>query len=347
MDILGFDKLLYHHERIRKIGRGERAFPVHATVSLGNYCNHACLWCSVFEQQQKLATAMDADKLLDFLSRASAHGLKAVGYVGNGEPTAHPEFARIVEETARLGLEQGMFTNGALLHRYEDAVRAHFTYLRISLDAGSRAMHDRMHAVQGHFERVIENVAGLIARREGGRPTVGIHYATHHENIGDLFESARLARDIGADYFSVKPVFNRGSVGERIEKNRLTFEDLAPVVAEARGAFESRDFRFYFRPFQIISEEADRNVLTYDRCVAGYFNVNVYEDESVVFCGPHHVPVGRMDDDLSDIESRIAELSPQLDLSRCPAGCRYHALNHLVDTVLQPARATEFHVNFL
>jgi cyclic pyranopterin phosphate synthase len=347
MDILGFEKLIYHHDRIRKIGNDTPQFPVHATVSLGNYCNHACLWCTAFAYQQDEVRKVDQDKLLGFLGRAARRGLKALGYVGNGEPTAYPGFGRLVTDVASLGIEQGMFTNGYLLDRFHDEVLRHFTYVRISLDAGSSEMHDKMHDVSGHFDRIVRNIRNLASARSGSTPTIGVQFAAHHRNLGDLHRAAEVAQEAGADYFSVKPVFNRGSVGERIEKNRLTFEDIAPAVAKVRQELETRAFRIYFRPFQILSEEEDRNVLPYDRCVAGFFNINVYEDGSLIYCGPNRIPVGRIDDDLDIVEERISALSKKLDLSKCPGGCRYHPLNHLVDTVLKPDGARTYHANFL
>jgi MoaA/NifB/PqqE/SkfB family radical SAM enzyme len=119
------------------------------------------------------------------------------------------------------------------------------------------------------------------------------------------------------------------------------------VVEQVRQRHERPGFRVFFRPEQIMNEAADRNTLPYDRCVAGFFNLGVYEDGSLVSCGPHHVSVGSMDDDLALVESRILETSHALDLTRCPGGCRYHALNHLVDTVLHPERAAPYHPNFL
>lgn len=347
MDILGFEKLIYHYDRIMAIRENRPLFPVHATLSLGNYCNHACLWCSVFEHQQSAAKKASFDKLMSFLERAAGRGLRAVGYVGNGEPTAYPRFRELTTRVREIGLEQGMFTNGYLLDRYEAEVLENFTYIRVSLDAGGRAVHDEMHAVDGHYDKIIANLRRIIEKRRDDRPTVGIQYATHHRNLDDLPNAISVAAELGVDYFSVKPVFNRGSVGERIEKNRLTFEELTPVVSEARSRHERRDFTIHYRPFQILTEEADRTVLNYDRCVAGFFNVNIYEDDSVVYCGPHRIPVGSLDDDFETLEQSILAMSRKLDLSKCPGGCRYHPLNHIVHTVLNPEGQAEFHPNFL
>ncbi|HEY0710302.1 MAG TPA: radical SAM protein [Polyangia bacterium] len=348
MDLLGFEKILYHPEKLIQLRRNQPQFPTHATISLGNYCNHKCLWCTAYEAQLEKATMMDVDRLLGWLERAKARGLRAVGYVGNGEPTAHPRFAELVRAVKALGIEQGMFTNGLLLDRHADDVRACFTYVRISLDAGTPRTHARMHVVsESQYDRIMGNLRRLIAARTDGRPTVGIQFATHHENFEDLSTSCAQAAEIGADYFSIKPVFNRGSVGELIEKNRLALADFEPVVAELRRRHERAGFQIYFRPEQVRNEVADRNTLPYDRCVAGFFNLGVYEDGGLTACGPHHVSVGTMDDDLEEVERRILATSHALDLSRCPGGCRYHALNHLVDAVLHPERAAPFHPNFL
>ncbi|TPV94807.1 MAG: radical SAM protein [Myxococcales bacterium FL481] len=345
----GFEKLIYHHDKIVKIGRQAPQFPVHLTLSLGNYCNHACRWCTAAASQEKDVRHADADALLEFLERARPRGLAAVGYVGNGEPTAYPDFARVVVGARRLGLEQGMFTNGALLHRHLDAVLECFTYVRFSLDAGTTATHSAMHVVNDQFDRILDNIGRLVAGRRGGSPTVGIQFATHHENISDLPAAARLARELGVDYLNVKPVFNQGGGRDpaRIAANEVTPEQLDRAVANIRRDFETRAFQIHYKPFQIHAVQRDENVLPYSRCVAGFFNLSVYEDGKVVACGPHHIEVGTIADSLADIEARVLELSNSIDLSQCPAACRYHALNHIVDTVLVPEHGREYHKNFL
>lgn len=346
MEILGFEKILFHRAKLEKLEKGAPSFPIHATLSLGNFCNHKCLWCTAYVAQKSAARDVDYDRLTSFLSRARERGLKSVGYVGNGEPTAYPRFRDLTRAAHELGLEQGMFTNGYLLDRFMDEVLNGFTYVRISLDAGSAAMHREMHDVEGHFNKIMKNLEALLKRRKGETPTIGVQFAVHHENVDDLFSSVRLCREIGVDYFSVKPVFSRGAVGERIEKNRLTFEDLTPIVADIRRDIESRDFAVYYRPFQILSEEKDKTIFEYDRCVAGFFSIQAHEDGRLMSCGPQQVCIGSMED-VDLIEERIAKEASALDLSKCPSGCRYHALNHLVDAVLNPQRQKRYHGNFL
>lgn len=348
MSFLEFDKILYHPENILAIKNKTEIFPVHATISLGNFCNHKCLWCTAYEYQLDKANLLDFDKIINFLKKAKERGLKAVTYVGNGEPTAYPQFKELVTQIAEMGIEQGMFTNGYLIHRFEEEILRYFTWIRVSLDAGSTSMHNHMHDVNNHFDKIIENVKNLIEKRESNLPTVGIQYATHHENLQDLYQSAKISHEIKVDYFSIKPVFNRGSVGERIEKNSLSHTDVAPIVKKIKEAFESSTFQVFYREYQVLSHEQEKTVLKYSKCVAGFFNINIYEDDKIIYCGPHRVSVGKITDELEKIEKNILSLSDKLNLEICPAGCRYHALNHLVENILHPnIVAKEQHINFI
>ncbi|MEC7488690.1 MAG: radical SAM protein [Pseudomonadota bacterium] len=347
MDVLGFEKILFHPEKLEKLKAGETQFPINATISLGNYCNHGCLWCTVYAARQEDVRHMDEEQLISFLSKSVDAGLKSVAYIGNGEPTAYPGFGKLVDAIAGLGLEQGMFTNGYLLDRHIDQILRSFTYVRVSLDAGSAEVHDAMHDVNGHYDRIIDNILKLGSGREGLFPAIGVQYAVHHENLDDLYRGAKAARDAGADYFSIKPVYNRGSVGLKVAKNNLTDEDLAPVVHEVRKDLENREFKVYFRPHQIANEMADENLLSYDKCVAGFFNMQIYEDGSVVSCGPGHVQTGTIHDVPESLVENILNVTKTLDLTKCPAGCRYHPLNHLVASVLDEEVARQYHPNFI
>lgn len=324
-------------------------FPLHVTVSLGNFCNHKCLWCTAFEYQKEKATLMDCDSLLFFLQQAKLRGLKAITYVGNGEPTVHPKFKELITAVNALGLEQGMFTNGYLLERYETDILKFFTWVRVSLDGGSEEMHAKMHDVNNHYDTIVSNIQSLISKRgKGSQPTIGVQYALHHENISDLYRAVSSCKDLGVDYFSIKPVFNRGSVGERITKNTLTNEHIERVVDKIRNELETPEFKVFYRSYQLLSHSQGKTIFNYDRCVAGFFNVSVYEDNSIIYCGPNRISVGKLTDTIETIEAKIYTLSKQLNLSKCPAGCRYHELNHLVHPLIsQDNFYAAWHLNFI
>ncbi|MGB5793401.1 hypothetical protein, partial [Poseidonibacter sp.] len=132
------------------------------------------------------------------------------------------------------------------------------------------------------------------------------------------------------------------------DKNNLTYKEITPVVQDIKENFEDGDFQIFYRPHQILSHEQEETIFDYKMCVAGFFNVNIYEDDKIIYCGPHRVSVGKITDDLDKIEKNILALSDKLDLSKCPAGCRYHELNNLVDDILDNKNiAKKNHLNFI
>ena len=74
------------------------------------------------------------------------------------------------------------------------------------------------------------------------------------------------------------------------------------------------NFKILFREHQFESESVGYNVLSYDRCYAGYFGVNIYENGDITGCGPHHINVGNLNTKFSDLEKNIIKLSKSLDL---------------------------------
>ena len=143
-----------------------KSFPITATVSLGNFCNHGCLWCSTAYFREDDALVIDDEKLIRWVEKAKTKGLKGVGYVGNGEPLASKKFKNISSKINDLDIDQGIFTNGFLIDRYEEEL-LNFAYVRISLDAGTTKTHSKLHAVkENHFPKIINNVENLIKNKK-------------------------------------------------------------------------------------------------------------------------------------------------------------------------------------
>ena len=144
-DLIGYGKLLYHPEKIIGIKNDTNPFPITATLSLGNFCNHGCLWCSTAYFRESDSISINSEKILNWIKNAKKKGLRGIGYVGNGEPLAFKKFKEISSEVNNLDIDQGIFTNGYLIDRYQDEL-LNFAYVRISLDAGSAKVHSELHA---------------------------------------------------------------------------------------------------------------------------------------------------------------------------------------------------------
>ena len=169
-----------------------------------------------------------------------------------------------------------------MIDRYENELLNNFTYIRISFDAGTSKTHSELHDVpENHFHKILDNVKNILSKRKNKIPTIGLQFATHNRNIGEVEKCVQIAKNLGIDYVNIKPVFDRGSVGDRIEKNSLSKDDFDNLYFKVKK-YITDDFKIYYRPHQIISENNSQNMLKYNRCYAPMFGVNIYEDGKIV-----------------------------------------------------------------
>lgn len=220
-------KLLAHVPRWRLIVRGRPLPPpVLVTVDPTNLCNLNCVWCNAAyirkERHHSLSEAA-LSRLADFLPRWGAGhpawpaGVEAVCVAGGGEPLLNPATSAFLDRLARHDIRIGLVTNGT---RIIDAIDplAQCTWVGVSVDAGSAATYNELKGIRPEadtFQRLLEHLAILAdyARRHHtplGRshPSYGISYKYllyNRENIGEMYQAARLAKEIGCKNIHFRP----------------------------------------------------------------------------------------------------------------------------------------------
>jgi MoaA/NifB/PqqE/SkfB family radical SAM enzyme len=332
-----------------RILAGERPFPIHFVLGLTTRCNHDCLWCSGYGSETRETHQIDLEKLLDRLREGATMGLKAATYVGRGEPLLYPHFSRLVEEVSRIGLEQACFTNGSLLRQYGDEILTHFLWIRVSLDAASATQHERLHRVVGEFERIVDSIAYIVTSRNGRKlPTVGVQFGLHQRSVGELYKAAVLVRDLGADYLSIKPIYNRGQVGIQIENNTLESSEIEEEI-QRTAALGDNGFHVYYKPFQFhLMNRPDTFSREYGTCYGPHFEWHIAEDGSALACGPMRRRIGNIYEmSLSELldSARYRQILTEIDVQECYKGCRVHSLNEILWGVENPDET--FHINFI
>lgn len=344
---LNFEKLIFNPELLLKIKNNTQNFPIHTIISLTNYCNHKCLWCTAYEYQKEKAINIDTDNLLSFLQKSVKKGLKAVSYVGNGEPTLHPDFTKIVEQCNRFGLEQGIFTNGYNLKNLTKSYLSYFDFVRISLDAFSNDSHSITHGVPNQFETIINNIEHLVSSKNKNQklPQIGIQYVFHQANHMGIEEITKIAKKLKVDYLSFKPAFNRGAILERTQKNSLDMKKTSTIILSLKEKYETNKFKIFFRDFQ--TKSIDKNIFKYKFCYAPLLNMLLYEQGEVMICGPQKIVIGNINETPNNISDKIISTYRKLDLTKCPGGCRYHSLNYLLDLFENKEKRKYLNENFI
>lgn len=219
-------KLLAHVQRWKQIRRGKSIPPpVLITVDPTNICNLNCVWCNAEfirkHRKNSLSEKMLSD-LADFLPRWGEGNLnwkpevEAICVAGGGEPLLNSATGFFIDKVVQNGIEVGVVTNGTLIDNYVDSL-SHCTWVGVSVDAGSSQAFNLLKGLSPEkksFENVIDNMALLIdyAKRHNTtlgakHPSYGVSYKylLYKDNIGEMYESAKLAKEIGCKHIHFRP----------------------------------------------------------------------------------------------------------------------------------------------
>ncbi len=185
-----------------------------------NLACHGCISASLLNQG-----GFKRERIKEMAKEFSDIGVKAVVLIGGGEPMAHPEFGTLVDYFYKNDIHVGVTSNGTLIHKYLHSLAHHTKWVRISVDAGCEEVFQqyRPHASgKSQFNKVIDGMRKLSESRttklgfsflvlekvgsDRTRSEEGKNYV--ETNATDIYKAAQLAKDIGCDYFEVKPSFD-------------------------------------------------------------------------------------------------------------------------------------------
>lgn len=130
-----------------------------ANIAIVNYCNLKCKYCfadDMIQEKTQVITLEDYQKILEFISRTPKNH---VGIIG-GEPTLHPHFKDILQETNRYCRETNtsatLFTNGIELDPFLPEIGE-----RIGLLINCNSPHDQPSDLYKKHLDTLEHLAAL------------------------------------------------------------------------------------------------------------------------------------------------------------------------------------------
>ncbi len=304
--------------------------PKSICLILTEACNLQCRMCDIGQRNARqqgaafspLTTAIaggdedmtlgDWKRLLDDIAHMNGHPL--VLLTGT-EPFLYHGIMELLEYGLSCGINYHITTNGTLLQRYADQLVALCTKpdalrITISLD-GIGDVHDGIRGVKGTFDRAIEGLQALNARKEQENqagPDVTINYTIsnynqthirefidwfhHHDhhvrgiNFSHLwFKDASIAETHNkrfADHFPVQEE-NTGAVDldtidikqvrEQLAASRNGGLRLPFYIAESPPLTEMEAGIYYQRPTEVVF---------YDKCLAPWRNIAINPHGEVI-----------------------------------------------------------------
>jgi MoaA/NifB/PqqE/SkfB family radical SAM enzyme len=178
-------------------------------------CDLACPGC-ISEDIIATGNSFTYERLLELGKEFKESDVKGVILIGGGEPLAHPASGELIRYFGENDISIGITTNGTFINRYMNEIAKYSSWTRVSIDASSEEMFEKLRPTKGggsKFSHIITNMRELAKIKTG---KLGFSFLIRSEvegddivsNIHEIYDSAVLAKDIGCDYFEVKPSYN-------------------------------------------------------------------------------------------------------------------------------------------
>ena len=234
--------------------------PISINLDLTAACNYQCDHC-VDLDILNTGIRFDHDKLMSSLKIMAERGMKSVIVIGGGEPTLYPKFEEVIRFMKSMGLQIAIVSNGTgneKIAKVADCMDKH-DWVRLSLDSGTDATFQPMHKPRKDF--TLEGICAKVPliKAANADVTVGFSYivtwrgaeindSSIVENLHEIAQATKLAKDNQFDYISFKPFLTRDEVNnaEVIDINAKTDLDdiIDRIQAQVDEAVELEDDSF-------------------------------------------------------------------------------------------------------
>jgi radical SAM protein with 4Fe4S-binding SPASM domain len=275
-------KLFWHPERVSQWVRGEKIAPLYLDMGITRSCNISCSYCYYSVPENRSSDIIETPALVSFLQEAADIGVKAIGFLGDGEPMLHPGVYEAVVAGKDSGLDMAVATNGVLMQEegLEEFLAA-LSWLRFNVSAGTPATYSNVMGVDPRiFQRVLGNIGRCVAikRSKGLSLTIGIQMVLIPECLADIVPFAAMGRCLGVDYAVVKQCAERADDGRSL--TAADYEKNRHLLQEAE-ALSTDDYRVIIKWGKIEGGGVKR----YDRCYGPEFLPQISGNGDLYCCG--------------------------------------------------------------
>ena len=343
-------KLIYHPERVAAWQRGELIYPIEMEIGISGACNHRCIFCAVdyMEYQPRM---LDTAVLIHNLEILGQKGLKSIIYAGEGEPMAHPDAPQIINATKENGIDAAMSTNGALFtfEKAKECMKS-LTWVRYSIAGATDKTYEYIHQCKkGDLQVVLKNMEDAVKVKKDQKlsTTLGAQLLLLPENKDEVVILGKMMREIGFDYFTVKPFSQHPSSKAKLQVDYSEAEDVGKELRE----LQTDNFKIYFRSQSIENLGMEK---PYHDCCGLHFMT--YMDSAgdvfpcIVFMGQDEYIYGNIYKEDFD---KIWESERSIGIrdifcgdfikKNCRKNCRLDEMNKYLEELRYPGE----HINFI
>lgn len=343
-------KLIYHPETVGRWMRGENIYPIEIEIAPSGACNHRCTFCAL-DYMGYQPNFLKKEIILRDVEQMSKKGLKSVICAGEGEPLLHQNLPDIVNGMKSFNVDVAMSTNGALFtkDKLEECLGA-FTWVRYSVASMEENSYDAIQRGKpGDLQRVKDNLRAAVEvkKAHGLHTTLGVQCLLMPENAAQLPMMAKTLREIGVDYFTIKP-YSQHLHSEHTWN--IDYDGMLELEEEVTS-YATEDFSVFFR---VNAMKKVHQGKCYQTCYGLPFMTYIDASGNVWPCvahmGTNELCYGNINEcTFEEIweGARRKEIDEQLaeqDINKiCREACRLDNINIYLNELKHPGE----HVNFI
>jgi radical SAM protein with 4Fe4S-binding SPASM domain len=343
-------KLLYHLDVVEQWLKGEDIIPIHVEISPTSLCNQRCRFCYRDFDGHK-ANILKPEVFLNLIKSLAKLGVKSVLLAGDGEPTLNKATPEAIVLGRKLGMDMALNSNGILFpEEISRQILPCLTWLRFSIMSANPQHYASIHGVpEEQLTQAVENIRKCveIKKREKLAVTLGIQQVLLEDNGGDVYELAKLCKQIGVDYYVLKPFSKHPSnIYDSSTDLHIKYEDELKKAESLSDA----NFKVLIR-WNTFSDKGERD---YDKCLGIPFILQVGADGGIYSCCPlfgqprflfGNLYESSFEEILSSQRRKevIKDIAENVNVHECMTYCRHHQINRFLWKLVNRPQ----HVNFI
>ncbi len=342
-------KLLYHLDRVGEWVKGNDIFPLHVEISPSSACNQRCILCCVDYKHHK-PSFLSREVLLGLVDDFSERGVKSYLLAGEGEPLLNKNIAEFIIKSSEKGIDSAINSNAVFLkNELAEEIMPHLTWARFTIQSSDPKKYAVIHGTEeSDYFKAIENIrnAARIKKEKNLNVTIGVQQILINDNYDNVFETAKLAKELGVDYFTVK----------RFSKHPdNTYDVPEDLYKQSKDQFEKceklsdENFKSLVRWNQF-EKQCVRN---YSKCIGLPFITQILADGGIYPCCMFFEDKSKCYGNLNEKSFSeiwqgdkkreiINHIKENIDVDKCMTYCRHHSTNMFLWQFLTPPAHTNF-----